>query len=110
VAAAGASATNEAHRQQALAEAYEREAALAHDRAARFGLAGVTEKHVAVELAPFSALGCHPLRDPSGRAATVHSSTWRAVGPSGVHVVETKARRRVSIDNGCIVRGQADVG
>jgi len=109
VAAAGASATNEAHRQKALAEAHEREAALAHDRAARFGLAGVTEKRVASELAPLSALGYHLLPDrawPGSRSAQVDLIV---VGPSGVHIVDTKAWREVSIHGGRIFRGQADV-
>jgi hypothetical protein len=109
VAAAGRSATDEAHRQQALAEAHEREAARARDAAARFGLAGVTEKRVATELARLGAFGYHLLPDrawPGSRSAQVDLIV---VGPSGVHIVDTKAWREVSIHDGRIFRGQADV-
>jgi len=109
VAAAGASATDEARRQRALAEAHEHEAARARDAASRFGLAGVTEKRVARELAPLSAIGYHLLPDrawPGSRSAQVDLIV---VGPSGVHIVDTKAWREVSIQEGRIFRGQADV-
>jgi len=109
VAAAGASATNEAHRQKALAEAHEREAALAHDKAVRFGLAGVTEKRVPSELAPLSSLGYHLLPDrawPGNRSAQVDLIV---VGPLGVHMVDTKAWKGVSIHEGRIFGSQADV-
>jgi len=109
VAAAGASATDEAHRQMARAEAHEHEAALARDAAARFGLAGITEKRVATGLAPLSALGYHLLPDrawPGSRSAQVDLIV---VGPSGVHIVDTKAWKEVSIHDGRIFRGQADV-
>jgi hypothetical protein len=93
----------------ARAEAHEHEAALARDAAARFGLAGITEKRVASELAPLSALGYHLLPDrawPGSRSAQVDLIV---VGPSGVHIVDTKAWKEVSIHEGRIFRGQADV-
>jgi hypothetical protein len=93
----------------ARAEAHEHEAALARDAAARFGLAGITEKRVATELAPLSALGYHLLPDrawPGNRSAQVDLIV---VGPSGVHIVDTKAWKEVSIHEGRIFRGQADV-
>lgn len=84
----------------ARAEAHEHEAALARDAAARFGLAGITEKRVATELAPLSALGYHLLPDrawPGSRSAQVDLIV---VGPSGVHIVDTKAWKEVSIHEG----------
>jgi len=102
VAAAGASATDEARRQMARAEAFEHEAALARDSAARFGLASITEKRVATELAPLSALGYHLLPDrawPGSRSAQIDLIV---VGPSGVHIVDTKAWKEVSIHEGRI--------
>jgi hypothetical protein len=93
----------------ARAEAHEHEAALARDTTARFGLAGITEKRVATELAPLSALGYHLLPDrawPGSRSAQVDLIV---VGPSGVHIVDAKAWKEVSIHEGRIFRGQADV-
>ena len=102
MAAAGASATDEARRQMARAEAHEHEAALARDAAARFGLAGITEKRVATELTPLSALGYHLLPDrawPGSRSAQVDLII---VGPSVIHADDTKAWHDLSIHEGGI--------
>lgn len=109
MAAAGASASREAERQRALAEAHEREATLARAAAARFGLAGVTEKRVATSLSRLTAIGYHLLPDrgwPGSRNAQVDLVV---VGPSGVWIVDTKAWKEVTIAGGRIFRGDADV-
>ena len=109
MAAAGSSATHEAERQRALAAAHEREAALARDKAARFGLAGMTEKRIATVLSQLTALGYHLLPDrgwPGSRSAQVDLVV---VGPSGVWIVDTKAWKDVTIAGGRIYRGDADV-
>ncbi|MBD8659804.1 UvrD-helicase domain-containing protein [Frigoribacterium sp. CFBP 8754] len=111
MAAAGASAREEAHRQQALAEAHEQAAAEARDAAARYGLAGITESRVASVLAPLAAVGYTLLPDrawPGSRRSGAQVDLI-VVGPSGVHIVDTKAWKEVSIRGGRIFRGQADV-
>ncbi|MBD8727710.1 UvrD-helicase domain-containing protein [Frigoribacterium sp. CFBP 13707] len=111
MAAAGASAREEAHRQQALAEAHEQAAAEARDAAARYGLAGITESRVAGVLAPLAAVGYTLLPDrawPGSRRSGAQVDLI-VVGPSGVHIVDTKAWKEVSIRGGRIFRGQADV-
>jgi hypothetical protein len=111
MAAAGASAREEALRQQALAEAHEQAAAEARDAAARYGLAGITESRVAGVLAPLAAVGYTLLPDrawPGSRRSGAQVDLI-VVGPSGVHIVDTKAWKEVSIRGGRIFRGQADV-
>ena len=111
MAAAGASAREEAHRQQALAEAHEQAAAEARDAAARYGLAGITESRVASVLAPLAAVGYTLLPDRAwpGSRRNGAQVDLIVVGPSGVHIVDTKAWKEVSIRGGRIFRGQADV-
>ena len=111
MAAAGASAREEAHRQQALAEAHDHAAAEARDAAARYGLAGITESRVASVLAPLAAVGYTLLPDRAwpGSRRNGAQVDLIVVGPSGVHIVDTKAWKEVSIRGGRIFRGQADV-
>jgi len=111
MAAAGASARDEARRRLARAEAHEQAAAEDRDAAARFGLASVTESRVASILAPLAAVGYTLLPDrawPGNRRSGAQVDLI-IVGPSGVHIVDTKAWKEVSIRGGRIFRGQADV-
>lgn len=111
MAAAGASARDEARRRLARAEAHEQAAAEDRDAAARFGLASVTESRVASILAPLAAVGYTLLPDrawPGSRRSGAQVDLI-IVGPSGVHIVDTKAWKEVSIRGGRIFRGQADV-
>ncbi|WP_206758283.1 nuclease-related domain-containing DEAD/DEAH box helicase [Frigoribacterium sp. CFBP 8754] len=94
-----------------MAEAHEQAAAEARDAAARYGLAGITESRVASVLAPLAAVGYTLLPDrawPGSRRSGAQVDLI-VVGPSGVHIVDTKAWKEVSIRGGRIFRGQADV-
>ncbi|WP_197982289.1 nuclease-related domain-containing DEAD/DEAH box helicase [Frigoribacterium sp. CFBP 13707] len=94
-----------------MAEAHEQAAAEARDAAARYGLAGITESRVAGVLAPLAAVGYTLLPDrawPGSRRSGAQVDLI-VVGPSGVHIVDTKAWKEVSIRGGRIFRGQADV-
>ncbi len=105
---AGDSAGAEARRQLALADAHAAAADEARAAAARYGIAGVTERATARALAPLAAVGHHLLADrqwPGSRRAQVDLVV---VGPGGVFIVDTKAWSEVSIANGRIFRGQED--
>ena len=106
---AGESAGAEARRQRALAQAHDQAAAEARATAARYGLAEVTERRTARTLAPLSGLGHFLLADrcwPGTKRAQVDLIV---VGPGGVFIIDTKAWAEVSIENGRIYRGNADV-
>ena len=106
---AGDSAREEAARQLALAAAHEVAAVEARDAAARYDLAATTERRTADLLSALAALGHHLLPDrgwPGSRNAQVDLVV---VGPSGVFIVDTKSWKDVSIVDGRIYRGQADV-
>lgn len=107
--AAGDSAGREARRQLARAEAFEQEAERARAAAQNYSLASTTERATARVLAPLAAVGWHLLPDrgwPGSRSAQVDLVV---VGPGGVFIVDTKAWREVSIEQGRILRGEADV-
>lgn len=106
---AGASAGQEAQRQQLLAVAHNRAAAEALARSSRFRIAERTEANTARVLSPLAALGHVLLPDrrwPGTRRANVD---LLLVGPGGVLIVDTKAWADVSIVRGRIFRGEADV-
>ncbi|NMR20252.1 nuclease-related domain-containing DEAD/DEAH box helicase [Cellulomonas fimi] len=106
---AGDSAGAEARRQLALADAHANAAAEARAKAARFGIAELTERRTAATLAPLSGVGYHLLADrgwPGSRTAQVDLVV---VGPGGVFIVDTKAWRDVSIQGDRVLRGQDDV-
>ena len=88
---AGASAGQEAQRQQLLAVAHDRAAAAARARSSRFGIAERTEANTARVLSPLAALGHVLLPDrrwPGTRRANVD---LLLVGPGGVLIIDTKA-------------------
>lgn len=106
---AGESARLEAERKLALSAAHTAAARAAEADAARWMAAHVTEKRTAEALAPLTAHGYHLLTDrqwPGSRRAQVDLVV---VGPSGVHIVDTKAWVDVQIAAGRVFRGQADV-
>lgn len=106
---AGDSAGAESRRQVALAQAHELAAAEARAAARRFGIAEVTERATARTLAPLSGLGYFLLADrcwPGTRRAQVDLIV---IGPGGVFIVDTKAWSEVSVDQGRVHRGDADV-
>ena len=106
---AGESAGLEAERQLALAAAHEAEALAARERAENFMAASVSEKRTVQALAPLVAHGYHLIADrqwPGSRTAQVDLIV---VGPSGVHIVDSKMWREVTIAAGHIFRGDADV-
>ena len=106
---AGASAGEESRRQQLLAEAHERAAVEARGLSQRMAIAERTEAQTARLLAPLAALG-HVLlahrRWPGTRSKNVDLVV---VGPGGLLIVDTKCWADVSISDGRIRRGQADV-
>lgn len=107
--AAGESARLEAERQLALASAHEAEALAARERAENFMAAHSSEKRTMQTLAPLVAHGYHLIADrqwPGSRRAQVDLVV---VGPSGVHIVDSKSWHEVTIAAGHIYRGQADV-
>ncbi|MGA4506732.1 UvrD-helicase domain-containing protein [Propionibacteriaceae bacterium G1746] len=107
--AAGDSAAAEAQRQLALARAHEQAAVEAKATAARYGIAEETEKRTARTLAPLAGIGFHLLADrawPGTRRAQVDLVV---IGQSGVFIVDTKAWAEVTINQGRIFRGEADV-
>lgn len=107
--AAGDSAAAEARRLHALAAAHDRERREALDASQRYEIAARTERSTAQTLAPLAAAGFHLLADrawPGSRRAQVDLVV---VGPSGVHIVDTKAWAEVRIAGGRVLRGQADV-
>ncbi|HTN59759.1 MAG TPA: 3'-5' exonuclease [Protaetiibacter sp.] len=106
---AGGSAGLEAERQLALASAHEAEALAARERAENFMAASRSERRTVQALAPLVAHGYHLIPDrqwPGSRRAQVDLVV---VGPSGVHIVDSKAWHEVTIAAGHIYRGQADV-
>lgn len=106
---AGGSAELEAERQLALASAHEAEALAARERAENFMAASKSERRTVQALAPLVAHGYHLIADrqwPGSRRAQVDLVV---VGPSGVHIVDSKAWHEVTIAAGHIYRGQADV-
>jgi hypothetical protein len=106
---AGGSAELEAERQLALASAHEAEALAARERAENFMAASKSERRTVQALAPLVAHGYHLIPDrqwPGSRRAQVDLVV---VGPSGVHIVDSKAWHEVTIAAGHIYRGQADV-
>jgi len=106
---AGQSADSEARRQLALAAEHDRAAREARETAARYSLASVTEKATMRALTPLAAMGMSFLQDrrwPGSRHAQVDLV---AVGPQGVFILDTKAWKDVSIRDGRVFRGDADV-
>ena len=106
---AGESAGLEAERQLALAAAHEAEALAARERAENFMAASASEKRTVQALAPLTAHGYHLIADrqwPGSRTAQVDLVV---VGPSGVHIVDSKMWREVTVAAGHIYRGDADV-
>lgn len=106
---AGDSAADEADRQRQLAEAHEREARLAREKADNFSAAAVSEKATARTLAPLSAAGYHLLPDrgwPGSRSANVDMVV---VGPGGVFIIDTKNWASPTIAVGRVYRDQDDV-
>lgn len=110
VMAAGDSAGAEARRQRALANAHRREADQAEEAASRYGIAEVTERRIAAMLARLDGVGGYHLvpdrRWPGSARAQVDLIV---VGPGGLFIVDTKAWAEVTIEDGRIFRGQADV-
>jgi hypothetical protein len=106
---AGDSAADEADRQRQLADAHEREAKLARQKAENFSAAAVSEKATARTLAPLSAAGYHLLPDrgwPGSRSANVDMVV---IGPGGVFIVDTKNWASPTIAAGRVYRDQDDV-
>src|SRR5690606_21608807 len=106
---AGGSAELEAERQLALASAHEAEALAARERAENFMAASKSERRTVQALAPLVAHGYHLIADrqwPGSRRAQVDLVV---VGPSGVHIVDSKFWHDVTIAAGHVFRGQADV-
>lgn len=106
---AGDSAGVEARRQRELAQAHLRAAEEAFATAARFGVAGTTEKATARAVAPLAATGHHLLADrrwPGSRRGQVDLVV---VGPTGVFVLDKKAWREVRVADGRVYRAQEDV-
>src|SRR5262249_38037244 len=90
------------------AEAYRTAAAHELQEAARFEVAGRTEKRVAAEIAALEVLGWRLLADrrwPGTRAANIDLV---AIGPGGVLVIDVKARAEPRIAGGRLFRGQAE--
>jgi len=106
---AGDSAADEAERQRGLAEAHEREAKIARQKALNFAAAATSEKSTARTLAPLAAAGYHLLADrgwPGSRNANVDMVV---VGPSGLFIVDTKNWATPTIAAGRVFRDQDDV-
>lgn len=105
---AGASAGEEAQRQELLAEAHERAAAEARSRSQRFAIAEKTEAATARALSPLAGLGHVLLADRRWPGTKNKNVDLLVVGPGGFLIVDTKAWADVSIDRGRIYRGDSD--
>jgi len=106
---AGESAANEAERQRELAHAHEEAARAAHELAENFMAASRSERRTMQALAPLVTHGYHLIADrqwPGSRRAQVDLIV---VGPSGVHIVDSKIWSEVTIAAGHVFRGDADV-
>jgi AAA domain/UvrD-like helicase C-terminal domain/Nuclease-related domain len=106
---AGASAGDESRRQQLLAEAHDRAAAAARGLSQRMAIAERTEAQTARALAPLAALGHVLLADRRWPGTKSKNVDLVVVGPGGLLIVDTKCWADVSIADGRIKRGQADV-
>ena len=109
---AGRSAGVEARRLVALADAFDDRAAAARAAAERWMIGHRTERQVAGTLAPLTACGYTFLHDrgwPGARRGSRSQIDHVLVGPGGVFVVDTKGWREVTIADGRLFRGQADV-
>lgn len=106
---AGESARVEAERATARAAAHLAEARAERARARRFEIAAQTEKRTAAAVSHLAGAGYHLLADrrwPGSRTAQVDLVV---VGPSGVWIVDTKAWRDMTVDEGRVFRDQEDV-
>jgi len=109
---AGRSAGVEAHRLVALADEHQRLAAQSREDAERWMIAHRTERQVAGTLAPLTSSGFTFLHDrgwPGARRGSRAQIDHVLVGPGGVFIVDTKGWRDVTVAEGRIFRGQADV-
>lgn len=107
--AAGDSAAAEAQRQRALADAHAREVLTARATSQRYELAARTERATAAALAPLAAAGFHLLADRAWPGSRRAQLDMVVVGPSGVHIIDTKAWSEVTITGARVFRGQEDV-
>lgn len=107
--AAGDSAAAEAQRQRALADAHAREVQTARATSLRYELAARTERATATALAPLAAAGFHLLADRAWPGSRRAQLDMVVVGPSGVHIIDTKAWSEVTINGARVFRGQEDV-
>ncbi|GAA4684835.1 nuclease-related domain-containing DEAD/DEAH box helicase [Frondihabitans cladoniiphilus] len=105
---AGGSAAREQARQLALVEQLDRQSYDARQRAARFGLASITERRVVDRLAPLASHGFHLLADRGWPGSKTAQVDLVVVGESGVFIVDTKAWADVSVQGGRLFHGQAD--